>query len=81
MWFFPLRCRRLAQIDPEYVIPKQNPYTTPADFKNGQQLFMTQCSRCHGPKGEGGRGAVLGAASIAPRAGRRISVRRDPGWH
>jgi len=57
--FFSFALPALAQIDPEYVIPKQNPYTTPADVKNGQQLFMTQCSRCHGPKGEGGRGAVL----------------------
>lgn len=48
-----------AQIDPEYVIPKENPNTAPADLKNGQQLFMAQCARCHGPKGEGGRGAVL----------------------
>ncbi|HTW64600.1 MAG TPA: c-type cytochrome [Bryobacteraceae bacterium] len=49
----------MAQIDPEYVIPKKNPHTSPADLKNGQQLFMGQCARCHGPKGEGGRGAVL----------------------
>lgn len=48
-----------AQVDPEYVIPKQNPYTTPADVQNGQQLFLSQCARCHGPKGEGGLGAVL----------------------
>jgi putative heme-binding domain-containing protein len=45
--------------DPEYVIPKVNPHTSPADLKNGQQLFMGQCSRCHGSKGEGGSGAVL----------------------
>lgn len=45
--------------DPEYVIPKENPHASPADLKNGQQLFMGQCARCHGPKGEGGRGAVL----------------------
>ena len=49
----------MAQFDPEYVMPKENPNTTPADLKNGQQLFMAQCARCHGPKGEGGRGAVL----------------------
>ena len=48
-----------AQTDPEYVIPKENPYTAAADLKNGQQLFLAQCSRCHGSKGEGGRGAVL----------------------
>jgi cytochrome c oxidase cbb3-type subunit III len=50
---------QLVPFDPEYVIPKENPHTTPADLKNGQQLFLGQCARCHGPKGEGGRGAVL----------------------
>src|SRR5580704_16812356 len=49
----------MAQVDPEYVVPKKNPFATDADLKNGQQLFMGQCARCHGPKGEGGRGAVL----------------------
>ena len=49
----------MAQVDPEYVVPKKNPFATAADLKNGQQLFMGQCARCHGPKGEGGRGAVL----------------------
>jgi cytochrome c oxidase cbb3-type subunit 3 len=48
-----------AQIDLEYVMPKENPNATAADLKNGQQLFMAQCARCHGPKGEGGRGTVL----------------------
>jgi putative heme-binding domain-containing protein len=48
-----------AQVDPEYVVPKKNPFATAADLKNGQQLFMGQCARCHGSKGEGGRGAVL----------------------
>src|ERR1700685_2608217 len=49
----------MAQVDPEYVVPKKNPFATAADLKNGQQLFLGQCARCHGPKGEGGRGAVL----------------------
>jgi len=50
---------QLVPFDPDYVIPKKNPLTTPADLKAGQQLFLGQCARCHGPKGEGGRGAVL----------------------
>lgn len=59
-FFFALAATaQLVPFDPEYVIPKENPLTTPADLKNGQQLFMGQCARCHGPKGEGGRGAVL----------------------
>ena len=48
-----------AQVDPEYVIPKTNPNTSPADVTRGEQLFKGQCAGCHGPKGEGGRGAVL----------------------
>jgi mono/diheme cytochrome c family protein len=50
---------QVVPFDPEYVIPKENPDTTPTDLKNGRQLFMGQCARCHGPNGEGGRGAVL----------------------
>jgi len=46
-------------VDPEYVIPRKNPHTTPADVQNGERLFLAQCAGCHGPKGEGGRGAVL----------------------
>lgn len=48
-----------AQVDPEYVIPKQNPFTTAEDLKRGEQVFLGQCGRCHGPRGEGGIGAVL----------------------
>jgi cytochrome c oxidase cbb3-type subunit III len=48
-----------AQVDPGYVIPQQNPYATQADLESGQKLFLGQCGRCHGPKGEGGFGAIL----------------------
>src|SRR5262245_40028062 len=48
-----------AQVDPDYVIPKTNPNTSPTDLIRGEQLFKGQCAGCHGPKGEGGRGAVL----------------------
>jgi len=39
--------------------PGPQPKTTPADLAEGQRVFGTQCSYCHGPKGEGGQGAVL----------------------
>jgi cytochrome c oxidase cbb3-type subunit 3 len=48
-------------------IPKQNPYATESDAIRGKQLFKGQCSRCHGPAGEGGRGANLARATL-PRA-------------
>jgi cytochrome c oxidase cbb3-type subunit III len=60
IFFFALAATgQVVPFDPEYVIPKENPLTSPADVKAGQQLFMGQCARCHGPRGEGGRGAVL----------------------
>jgi len=46
-------------VDPEYVIPQHNPHTSPGDLKRGEQLFRGQCAGCHGPKGEGGKGAFL----------------------
>lgn len=49
----------MAQVDPEYVIPKENPNSSPADLKAGEKVFQGQCASCHGPKGEGGKGAVL----------------------
>src|SRR6202162_3490266 len=35
------------------------PKITPEDLAEGERVFGTQCSYCHGPKGEGGQGAVL----------------------
>jgi putative heme-binding domain-containing protein len=35
------------------------PSTTPQDLAKGQRIFQSQCAHCHGPRGEGGRGANL----------------------
>ncbi len=51
-------------VNPEYVVPKENPFTTAADLKSGERLFLGQCARCHGPKGEGGQGAVLARSKL-----------------
>lgn len=37
----------------------QSPALTPADIAAGERTYRTQCSYCHGPRGEGGRGATL----------------------
>jgi len=57
----------IAQIDPDYVVPKENPFASPADLKRGEQLFLGHCASCHGPKGEGGRGPYLARPRL-PRA-------------
>jgi putative heme-binding domain-containing protein len=56
-----------AQIDPDYVVPTENPHNSPADLKRGEQLFLGHCGGCHGPKGEGGRGPYLARPKL-PRA-------------
>src|SRR5260370_19037361 len=48
-------------------IPKENPFTSAADFARGARLFTANCAPCHGPKGNGGRGANLARPRL-PRA-------------
>jgi mono/diheme cytochrome c family protein len=57
--FFSFTAMAQEGVDPEYVIPKKNPHTTPAEVQTGARVFMAQYASCHGPKGEGGKGAVL----------------------
>ncbi len=68
--------------DPEYVVPKENPFTTPADLKRGDRLFLGQCARCHGPKGEGGLGAILARPRLrhAPDDESLFRVIREGVW-
>jgi cytochrome c oxidase cbb3-type subunit 3 len=39
------------------IVVAQN--TASQDPANGQRIFQSQCAHCHGPRGEGGRGANL----------------------
>jgi putative heme-binding domain-containing protein len=48
-------------------IPEMNPYMAPSDIERGARLFAVNCSPCHGPKGNGGRGANLTRPRL-PRA-------------
>lgn len=54
------------QVIPNDIADK-NPYTTSADIEMGKKLFGGRCAGCHGPTGDGGKGANLGQA-ILPRA-------------
>jgi len=57
--------RLSAQTD--IPIPKENPFTSAADLTRGARLFTANCAPCHGPKGNGGRGANLARPRL-PRA-------------
>jgi len=56
-----LACPLLLGQELELVQPK----ATPEDRAEGQRIFGTQCSYCHGPKGEGGQGAVLAVPRLS----------------
>jgi len=43
----------------DYVVPKENPHASAADLERGRKLFQGHCAPCHGPSGDGGRGASL----------------------
>ena len=58
---FVVACLLAVGQEAELVQPK----ATPEDRAEGQRIFGTQCSYCHGPKGEGGQGAVLAVPRLA----------------
>lgn len=39
--------------------PTPQPSATPEDVAAGERIYRTQCAYCHGPRGDGGRGANL----------------------
>jgi putative heme-binding domain-containing protein len=51
----------------------KNPHTTPADLDLGKRLFAGRCAGCHGPNGDGGKGANLGVP-VLPRAAEDLSL-------
>jgi putative heme-binding domain-containing protein len=48
-------------------VATKNPYTAEADLEQGKKLYSGRCAGCHGPAGNGGKGANLAAPSL-PRA-------------
>jgi cytochrome c oxidase cbb3-type subunit III len=54
-------CGLMMGQESELIQPK----ATLEDRAEGRRIFGTQCSYCHGPKGEGGQGAVLAVPRLA----------------
>ncbi|MBM3739552.1 MAG: c-type cytochrome [Acidobacteria bacterium] len=52
-----------------------NPHTTPADIEQGRKLYGGRCAGCHGPTGDGGKGANLAQPQL-PRAMDDLSLYR-----
>ena len=50
--------------DEEKKFPQENPYQSESDIARGKQLFMGHCAPCHGPAGNGGKGANLARPSL-----------------
>jgi cytochrome c oxidase cbb3-type subunit 3 len=66
IWLAALFFLQLPQMS-EVQVGDKNPYTTQADLAQGKKLYGGRCAGCHGPGGEGGKGANL-AVPLLPRA-------------
>ncbi len=66
IWWAPIL---LFQISQALDLPavEKNPFTSPADVSAGKRLYAGRCGGCHGPTGDGGKGANLGVP-VLPRA-------------
>ena len=64
-WFAVL----LFQAPPQMEIPnvQKNPLSAAADLEWGKKLYEGRCAGCHGPTGNGGKGANIGVPRL-PRA-------------
>jgi putative heme-binding domain-containing protein len=74
----PLWATLLLFQAPVVIVPpaaEKNPFTTEADIGYGRKLFAGRCAGCHGPAGNGGKGADL-AVPLLPRAADDLSLYR-----
>ena len=73
-WWIPLF---LLQAPIQMDLPQvdRNPHTTEADLALGKKLYAGRCAGCHGPDGDGGKGANL-AVAVLPRASTDLALYR-----
>ena len=72
LWWIPFL---LFQLQPPLEIPEKNPHTTSADVEMGKRLYLGRCGGCHGPTGDGGKGANLAVAVLPRTASERALYR------
>jgi cytochrome c oxidase cbb3-type subunit III len=70
-WWAPFLLFQLPPLD----LPATNPLTAAADIAQGQRLYMGRCAGCHGPTGDGGKGANLAVPRLARAAEDRALYR------
>jgi len=71
LWWAPFLLFQIQPLD----IPEKNPHTAAADIDQGRRLYMGRCAGCHGPAGDGGKGANLAVPNL-PRASADRSLYR-----
>ena len=74
LWWAPVL---LFQIPQPLDLPTvaKNPYTAQSDIAAGKRLYGGRCAGCHGPTGDGGKGANLGVP-VLPRAADDLALYR-----
>lgn len=70
-WWIALLFFQQIQMDLPRV--DRNPHTTDADIALGKKLYAGRCAGCHGPNGDGGKGANLAVAQL-PRAASDLAL-------
>lgn len=63
LWFTFLLFQQPILLDLPAV--SKNPYTSEADLTQGRKLYGGRCAGCHGPTGDGGKGANLAVPVLA----------------
>lgn len=63
LWLMLLFCPQAQVLDLPAV--SRNPYTAEPDLQQGQKLYGGRCAGCHGPRGNGGKGANLASPLLA----------------
>lgn len=50
---------------PDLPAVDKNPFTSAADLDQGKKLYAGRCAGCHGPAGDGGKGANLASPMLS----------------